>query len=268
MCTFASLSSTACTLPSFFNDPATTEIYTLSLHDALPIWIDAPEFPGVGKVKLAADGSAETTLQHGGKGFGSGSGSRQELAGCVGKDAQGKGLGEPKEQVQRLQGKVDPTALQKDSAMAGLIQQVLPQQAMQIAHDLSRGDGVKAVAPEVAMDAIELEAPGIPSDAVSQFEDRDAGNLLLDKLVCRAGAGGAGAENHDVVLGRRRMLGNRGIGHLLGIVFSFAGSGLTPPGRVRAEEKRPMRNATIPPSRPPVITIASKVSPTDRKSTR
>src|ERR1017187_6586050 len=93
--------------------------------------IDAPEFPGIGKVKLAADGSAETTLQHGGKGLGSGSGSRQELAGCVGKDAQGKGLGEPKEQVQRLQGKVDPTALQKDSAMAGLIQKGLPQQAMQ-----------------------------------------------------------------------------------------------------------------------------------------
>src|SRR5687768_18454581 len=28
----------------FFNDPATTEIYTLSLHDALPIWrADAPD---------------------------------------------------------------------------------------------------------------------------------------------------------------------------------------------------------------------------------
>src|SRR5947208_9105070 len=26
----------------FFNDTATTEIYTLSLHDALPIWIAAP----------------------------------------------------------------------------------------------------------------------------------------------------------------------------------------------------------------------------------
>src|SRR5688572_32427847 len=26
-------------LDFFFNDPATTEIYTLSLHDALPIWI-------------------------------------------------------------------------------------------------------------------------------------------------------------------------------------------------------------------------------------
>src|SRR3712207_9330839 len=25
----------------FFNDTATTEIYTLSLHDALPIWTDA-----------------------------------------------------------------------------------------------------------------------------------------------------------------------------------------------------------------------------------
>src|ERR1041385_306254 len=28
-------------LTFFFNDTATTEIYTLSLHDALPIWIDA-----------------------------------------------------------------------------------------------------------------------------------------------------------------------------------------------------------------------------------
>ncbi len=26
----------------FFNDTATTEIYTLSLHDALPIWIHTP----------------------------------------------------------------------------------------------------------------------------------------------------------------------------------------------------------------------------------
>src|SRR4030095_17159978 len=27
----------------FFNDTATTEIYTLSLHDALPIWSDAAD---------------------------------------------------------------------------------------------------------------------------------------------------------------------------------------------------------------------------------
>src|SRR5256885_8831113 len=27
----------------FFNDTATTEIYTLSLHDALPIFVDLPE---------------------------------------------------------------------------------------------------------------------------------------------------------------------------------------------------------------------------------
>src|SRR5258708_29603689 len=28
-----------CLLSFFFNDTATTEIYTLSLHDALPIWV-------------------------------------------------------------------------------------------------------------------------------------------------------------------------------------------------------------------------------------
>src|SRR2546430_15390919 len=31
----------------FFNDTATTEIYTLSLHDALPIWDDGREGRGV-----------------------------------------------------------------------------------------------------------------------------------------------------------------------------------------------------------------------------
>src|SRR3990167_7122692 len=34
-------------MPSFFfNDTATTEIYTLSLHDALPIWCVATVAPG------------------------------------------------------------------------------------------------------------------------------------------------------------------------------------------------------------------------------
>src|SRR5579863_10601220 len=31
-----------CFIFFFFNDTATTEIYTLSLHDALPIWCSAP----------------------------------------------------------------------------------------------------------------------------------------------------------------------------------------------------------------------------------
>src|SRR2546426_2240905 len=30
----------------FFNDTATTEIYTLSLHDALPIWVGHPRSRG------------------------------------------------------------------------------------------------------------------------------------------------------------------------------------------------------------------------------
>src|SRR2546430_5471580 len=33
----------------FFNDTATTEIYTLSLHDALPISLAAKNFPAPGK---------------------------------------------------------------------------------------------------------------------------------------------------------------------------------------------------------------------------
>src|SRR3989449_3425952 len=33
-----SLAATVCVYIFFFNDTATTEIYTLSLHDALPIW--------------------------------------------------------------------------------------------------------------------------------------------------------------------------------------------------------------------------------------
>src|SRR5256885_3600438 len=37
----------------FFNDTATTEIYTLSLHDALPIWPAAP--PQGGRHLRAAD---------------------------------------------------------------------------------------------------------------------------------------------------------------------------------------------------------------------
>src|SRR3712207_9400903 len=38
----------------FFNDTATTEIYTLSLHDALPIWAPGlePEYPQVAPAGL------------------------------------------------------------------------------------------------------------------------------------------------------------------------------------------------------------------------
>src|SRR5256885_7050857 len=43
----------------FFNDTATTEIYTLSLHDALPIWwLTAP----MGQKKIAQGCEERTTL--------------------------------------------------------------------------------------------------------------------------------------------------------------------------------------------------------------
>src|SRR3712207_9289968 len=37
----------------FFNDTATTEIYTLSLHDALPIWL--PSFQNTSAVLIRGD---------------------------------------------------------------------------------------------------------------------------------------------------------------------------------------------------------------------
>src|SRR2546422_4594353 len=44
----------------FFNDTATTEIYTLSLHDALPIWSDVEIF-----VEPARRGQASRELRRG-----------------------------------------------------------------------------------------------------------------------------------------------------------------------------------------------------------
>src|SRR3712207_7466708 len=56
----------------FFNDTATTEIYTLSLHDALPIYADrdrrprrAADAPAVGDVRRpAAAGGGRTGARH------------------------------------------------------------------------------------------------------------------------------------------------------------------------------------------------------------
>src|SRR5690348_17843028 len=50
----------------FFNDTAPTEIYTLSLHDALPIWDDRP--PGAG----ADRGPVEGVFEDGSPGRGGG----------------------------------------------------------------------------------------------------------------------------------------------------------------------------------------------------
>src|SRR2546430_343736 len=47
----------------FFNDTATTEIYTLSLHDALPICADAtPVTPGPRTSSSVANGATRTSL--------------------------------------------------------------------------------------------------------------------------------------------------------------------------------------------------------------
>src|SRR3712207_9539044 len=52
--------STCCFIFFFFNDTATTEIYTLSLHDALPIF-GTPRRPRVTPAPRAAYGSSRRT---------------------------------------------------------------------------------------------------------------------------------------------------------------------------------------------------------------
>src|SRR3712207_6992121 len=47
----------------FFNDTATTEIYTLSLHDALPIWAGVPYVALVASRRRAAGVLAEVAAQ-------------------------------------------------------------------------------------------------------------------------------------------------------------------------------------------------------------
>src|SRR2546429_4821871 len=51
----------------FFNDTATTEIYTLSLHDALPISCqpqNSPGFPDRGNANPARPGSSRCLARH------------------------------------------------------------------------------------------------------------------------------------------------------------------------------------------------------------
>src|SRR3712207_697135 len=51
----------------FFNDTATTEIYTLSLHDALPIWSDAiADWPILNALVNTAAGASWVSVHHGG----------------------------------------------------------------------------------------------------------------------------------------------------------------------------------------------------------
>src|SRR2546429_5361930 len=62
------LSQISSTTPSFsfffFNDTATTEIYTLSLHDALPIFLLAPAFQRA-RATIEKQGRANPTARFG-----------------------------------------------------------------------------------------------------------------------------------------------------------------------------------------------------------
>src|SRR5215207_11375577 len=48
----------------FFNDTATTEIYTLSLHDALPIWRGCTTWPGPSPAVWGSAAPAARSEEH------------------------------------------------------------------------------------------------------------------------------------------------------------------------------------------------------------
>src|SRR2546426_5191241 len=95
----------------FFNDTATTEIYTLSLHDALPIWPDLHQRAGQGRDRLGdagrgnregvgdQDGPAQPADREGGfPGRGGGPPHRGGVSVRVGwerETAEGRGAGGP-----------------------------------------------------------------------------------------------------------------------------------------------------------------------------
>src|SRR6266446_4683888 len=56
MC-LSTICTVMCFIRFFFNDAATTEIYTLSLHDALPIW---PTWPGGRAPNMLASGDVKS----------------------------------------------------------------------------------------------------------------------------------------------------------------------------------------------------------------
>src|SRR5262245_66321395 len=64
--TYCSSYRACCCVVFFFNDPATTEIYTLSLHDALPILPERRLLPracttAAGRIPAAADRDRKST---------------------------------------------------------------------------------------------------------------------------------------------------------------------------------------------------------------
>ena len=61
---------------------------------------------------------------------------------------------------------MNPAALQKNAAMPGLVHQIAARQTAQIVHDLRQSHRMQPVAFGVAMGPVEIEAPGVASDAV------------------------------------------------------------------------------------------------------
>ncbi len=109
---------------------------------------------------------------------------------------------------------MDPVAFEQYSSAAGQKQQIVAQKAAQIPHDLGRRHGMETMAPEIAIDALQIETASVAAHSFLLFEHGDARDSLVRELVGRAYASRPGAENHHVWLCQ---------GHPLDTASTFAG---------------------------------------------
>jgi hypothetical protein len=84
-----------------------------------------------------------------------------------------------KSKIQWLEGEMDPSAAQANSAVAWTLEQVVAKQFLNILQDARLTGRVKPVASKVDWDARQLEAPRVATDGVTLFEDGGTGFALI-----------------------------------------------------------------------------------------
>ncbi len=218
---------------------------------------------------------------------------RKNLSHEIRAHAERKPLGQPQQQIYRLQGKVNPPALQTYASVPHAQPQVLSQERFQIAQDRRVHCWVQPVTSVVAIHAVELKAARNSAHSVGLLENRclcDTHSLELERCshCCRSRSQdhhllplgltsifGSTRATHGVqrVRARIRISRNGFVGcHLPNSFFSAPSFsllavapakssdsswpfGTCPLLTVGNSEPRPSTMASNPPSNPPLIMI-------------
>jgi hypothetical protein len=90
-----------------------------------------------------------------------------------------------KRQVERVEGKVDPTAAQADATVPWPIQEVISQQLADVGQDLGVAGWVKAVAAIVHLQTGKFETGSDPADLMRSLQHGDLRQLAPGQLERR-----------------------------------------------------------------------------------